>query len=397
MRFVSKRNIFMNFAERLVCGEVITPPLSTAIGVAAEHADGTDCDGRLPVEALAALRSDGLLGLLVPRRFGGPEVPLRSVANLCRSLSEACGSTGLIFAMHHSQAAVLIEQGTGSDWHEHLLRRCVQEQFIIASATTEGGTGGSIRKSHCFLDERSDGVHLDKQGAVISYAGAADVFLVSARRTEDSAPSEQKMVALLKDQVQLEQQSRWNPIGMRGACTERYDLRALGGMEQVLPGTFAQAMSQSMLPTAHILLASVWLGVASSALARAKGFLRARNRAGVPPHPVSNLRLAEGEQVVQQMRALVSSNLSLYENASGTAIDRMVSYNALKVGASEMVLRTTQIALRICGIQGYMEEGDSYLSRHIRDALSAMVMVNDDRLLGNISTMALGMPITRDV
>jgi acyl-CoA dehydrogenase len=75
----------------------------------------------------------------------------------------------------------------------------------------------------------------------------------------------------------------------------------------------------------------------------------------------------------------------------------MVSYNALKVGASELVLRITDIALRICGIQGYMEEGEFYLSRHIRDAHSAMVMVNDDRILGSLSTVVLGVPLTRDV
>ena len=116
-------------------------------------------------------------------------------------------------------------------------------------------------------------------------------------------------------------------------------------------------------------------------------------------NPVANLRLAEGETLVQQMRALVSSSLSIYEGtaARGSASDLMVSYNALKVGASELVIRVTNLALRICGINGYMEEGEFYLSRHIRDAHAAMVMVNDDRILGSMSSVALGMSITRDV
>lgn len=103
--------------------------------------------------------------------------------------------------------------------------------------------------------------------------------------------------------------------------------------------------------------------------------------------------------LVQQMRALVAANLSLYESAdrAASATDRMVSYNTLKVSASELVVRATQTALRICGIQGYMEEGDFYLSRHLRDAHSAMVMVNDDRILGNLSSVVLGMPITREL
>ena len=367
--------------------------------IAAAHADAVDRAGQLPHHALDSLRAEGLLGLLVPQHFGGLGLSLREVTNVCRRLAESCGSTGLIFAMHHSQAAVAIGHAQESEWHHHLLERMAREQYLIASATSEGATGGSIRHSACFLDAREDGLHLDKFGAVISYAHAADIFLISARRSPEAAASDQQLVAALREQTTLDGANTWNPIGMRGACTQRFDLHAHCSQEQVFPDRFAHAMSQTLLPTSHILLGAVWLGIAASALARAQAFLRARNRAGVPLNPIANLRLAEGEALVQQMRAMIAANLDLYEGAGGStsATDRMVSYNTLKVGASELVVRITNVALRICGIQGYMEEGDFYLSRHIRDAHSAMVMVNDDRILGNLSSVVLGTAITRDV
>ena len=388
---------FVNTAGRT------TPSESSGAAVAAiaaAHADAVDREGRIPTEAMDALRAEGLLGLLVPARFGGPEWSMRAVANLCRNLSEACASTGLIFAMHHSQAAVAIRHAADSAWHHSLMERMVREQSLVASATTEGATGGSIRASACFLDQREDGLlHLNKGGSVISYSMAADIFLVSARRSEEAAASDQQLVAVLRDQLVLEGKGQWNPMGMRGASTDRFDLAARCQAEQVFPGPFSAAMSQTMLPTSHILLGSVWLGIAVAALGRARGFLRKRNRAGAPLNPIANLRLAEGESLVQQFRAMLASNIALYEGgeSKASATDRMVSYNALKVGASELVLRITDISLRICGIQGYMEEGEFYLSRHIRDAHSAMVMVNDDRILGNLSSVVLGMPLTRDV
>lgn len=373
---------------------------ASAAAIAADHADAVDREGRIPTEALDALRSGGLLGLLVPARFGGPEWSMRAVANLCRRLSEGCAATGLIFAMHHSQAAVAVRHAGDSAWHQSLLERMVREQSLVASATTEGATGGSIRTSACFLDRREDGLlHLDKRGSVISYSMAADIFLVSARRSEDAAAADQQLVAVLRDQLVLDGRYKWNPLGMRGARTDRFDLAARCPVEQVLPGPFSAAMSHTMLPSSHILLGAVWLGIAVAALSRARDFLRQRNRSGTPLNPIANLRLAEGESMVQQFRAMLSTNIALYEDGAGgtSAIDRMVSYNALKVGASELVLRITDIALRICGIQGYMEEGEFYLSRHIRDAHSAMVMVNDDRILGSLSTVVLGVPLTRDV
>ncbi len=372
---------------------------AAAAAIAAQYADAVDQAGQLPTQALEALRAEGLLGLLVPRRFGGPELSLRAVTNICRRLAEGCASTGLIFAMHQSQAAVAIEHAGESEWHQHLLLRMAREQCLIASATTEGATGGSIRTSACFLDLQGDGLHLHKSGSVISYAHAADVFLVSARRSEDAAASDQQLVAVLREQLALEPCGRWNPLGMRGACTDRFNLTAHCSAEQIFPGGFANVMSDTMLPSSHILLGSVWLGIAAAALGRAQAFLRKRNRAGAPLNPIANLRLAEGEAMVHQMRALIAANLSLYEadDSQTSTTDRMVSYNTLKVSASALVIRVTEIALRICGIQGYMEDGEFYLSRHIRDAHSAMVMVNDDRILGSLSSVVLGMPITRDV
>ena len=65
---------------------------------------------------------------------------------------------------------------------------------------------------------------------------------------------------------------------MRGACTDRFNLTAHCSAEQIFPGRFANVMSDTMLPSSHILLGSVWLGIAAAALGRAQAFLRKRNR-----------------------------------------------------------------------------------------------------------------------
>ncbi|WP_295545624.1 acyl-CoA dehydrogenase family protein [uncultured Pseudacidovorax sp.] len=390
----------MKAAELVSPAAAMESAVARATQLAAEQAEAVDREGRLPTEVLDALRAQGLMGLLVPTRYGGPGLPLRAVVNVCRRLSEACASTGLIYAMHQSQSAVAIGHAQDSDWLQGLLARMASEQLLVASATTEGATGGAIRASACFLDPQPDGhLRLRKSGAVISYAPAADVFLVSARRAEDAAPTDQRLVAVRKDQIQLQAHTPWNPMGMRGARTDRYDLIADCGPEQVYAEPFSVHMSQTMLPTSHLLLGAVWLGIAVSALGRARAFLRHRNRSGAPLNPIANLRLAEGETLVQQFRGTLAACMALYEDVEGpqTATERMVSYNALKVGASELVVRVTDIALRICGIQGYMEPGEFYLSRHIRDAHAAAVMVNDDRILGSLSTVVLGVPLNRDL
>lgn len=39
-----------------------------------------------------------------------------------------------------------------------------REQCELASATSEGATGGAIRHSACFPDAQGNGLHLDKYG-----------------------------------------------------------------------------------------------------------------------------------------------------------------------------------------------------------------------------------------
>jgi acyl-CoA dehydrogenase len=46
-------------------------------------------------------------------------------------------------------------------------------------------------------------------------------------------------------------------------------------------------------------------------------------------------------------------------------------------------------AMRSCGLSGYRNDGDFSIGRHLRDVLSAPIMMNNDRILANIATANL--------
>ena len=48
-------------------------------------------------------------------------------------------------------------------------------------------------------------------------------------------------------------------------------------------------------------------------------------------------------------------------------------------------------AMVICGIAGYRNDSKLSLGRHVRDAIGAGLMVNNDRILGQNATMHLGL------
>ncbi len=64
-----------------------------------------------------------LLGIQIPLAFGGDGASILDVTEMCYTLGRACASTAMIFAMHQTKVACLVRHGTGSDWHEKLMRR----------------------------------------------------------------------------------------------------------------------------------------------------------------------------------------------------------------------------------------------------------------------------------
>jgi acyl-CoA dehydrogenase len=46
-------------------------------------------------------------------------------------------------------------------------------------------------------------------------------------------------------------------------------------------------------------------------------------------------------------------------------------------------------AVRACGLSGYRNDSEFSLGRALRDILSAPIMINNDRILGNIASATL--------
>ncbi len=124
-----------------------------------------------------------------------------------------------------------------------------------------------------------------------------------------SPPSDQVLVVVLRDQCSLERTSGWDTLGMRGTCSEGFKLRASGPAAQVLPRPFAEISSRSMLATSHLLWASLWYGIALSAVHRAQAFVRADARRRPGDAPVGAIRVAEAAGDLQLMKSMTRDGL----------------------------------------------------------------------------------------
>src|ERR1700678_887934 len=171
--------------------------------VAASEADDVDRGARFPQKAIDAARTHPLLGVQIPQAFGGDGASIFDITDMCYALGRACSSTAMIFAMHQTKVACLVRHGTGSGWHEALMRRVAAEQLLLASSTTEGQNGGNVRSSTAAIERTDAGISLLRSATVISYGAQADAIVSIARRAVDAAASDQVLVAFTKDNYTL--------------------------------------------------------------------------------------------------------------------------------------------------------------------------------------------------
>lgn len=360
------------------------------------HAADVDRQARFPRESIDALRRAKLLSAYVPKEYGGMGLNILQIAKICEVLGQYCGSTAMIYAMHKIQVACIVHHAGQSNYFRNYLRQLVQEQRLIASATTEMGVGGDLRSSICAVEVAGKSFSLTKQAPVISYGESADEILVTCRRAPDAAASEQVHVMVRRGDYTLKPLSGWDTLGFRGTCSNGFTLTANGEAAQILPTPFADILAQTMHPYSHIVWSSLWSGIAMDAVKQARAFVRAEARKTPGETPICAIRLAEVDRVLQEMRDNVQSLTHEYHDlllkAEPEAFSNFgfaIRTNNLKLSASQLIVDIVGRAMLICGISGYRNDSKYSLTRHLRDAYGAALMVNNDRILKLNATMLM--------
>jgi acyl-CoA dehydrogenase len=300
----------------------------------------------------------------------------------------------MVFAMHQSSVACLVQHAGDSAAMARMLRMIAEKQLLVASSTTEGQAGGDLRSSAAAVEKQDAFITLDRAATVISYGAHADAILTTARRASDANKTDQVLLFVPKQNYSLTPTSGWDTLGMRGTCSQGFNLIAKGAPDMVLPASYETIHAHTMMPVSHLLWTSAWAGIAAAAVERAQRLIRksARRAGGQTPPAASHATRAAA--TLRVLQATVNAGLARYERAARTpeefeTIDFQTTLNLLKVNASELAIATVMSAFQACGLSGYRNDGEFSVARQVRDILSTSIMINNDRILTNSATGAL--------
>src|SRR5438270_453563 len=83
--------------------------------------------------------------------------------------SHASGASGMVYARHQIQVACIARHLDDAAWFEGYLADVAAEQRLIASATSEAGTGGDMGRSIAAVTPVDDGLRaFEKHGPTVS-------------------------------------------------------------------------------------------------------------------------------------------------------------------------------------------------------------------------------------
>ena len=148
---------------------------------------------------------------------------------------------------------------------------------------------------------------------------------------------------------------------MRGTRSLGFTLDGTASPDQILPAPFADIASQTMLPVSHVLWTSLWLGLASDAVGRARGIRPRRGAAHPGRRTAGARRLAELVAELNTMAATVQAGREDFARHQSdpealAGLGFAIRMNNLKVAAARMAPEIVAGALGVCGISGYRND-----------------------------------------
>ncbi len=332
-----------------------------------------DRGGDIPAEELIRLASSGLLGIRVPREYGGAHVRYRTVAQVIVLLSAASGSLGQIPQNHYHLLEAIFRDGTVEQQRFFAAELLAGKRFGNALSERNGRPVGSLPDTRLILDGRGD---WRLTGRKFYATGAYTAqWIPVAVSTEAGQPG---MVFVPRLAAGVTVIDDWEALGQRGthSGTAVFEDVAVPALHALVPwhgfsvrGTFA--------PYSTMIHAAIDVGIGKGAVAAAADYISTKARPWgaarvdkAAQDPLIIYRFGKLATEIDAAEALLLRAADLLEEAdrtqTGEAYDRAIVATAQASAlAAEVAERFASEMISWAGAASTLATSD--LHRHWRD------------------------------
>lgn len=339
--------------------------------VAAVHAQQVDTDGTYPVDSVAALRSSGLLGLVISDDAGGMGAGPVEFTEVLGAIAAACGSTAMIYLMHVA-AAVTVASAPPAAMPD-LLSRMASGEVLGTLAFSEKGSRSHFWAPVSESVADGDDLRFTAYKSWVTSAGYADVYVMSSQSAVD--PETVDLYAIPASTPGLDIAGPWSGLGLRGNASSPMAVAVTIPSSYRLgePGSGFGTMMATVLPWFNLGNSAVSLGLSTAAVDAAVAHVTGARLEHLD-QALSALPTIRA-QIAKMSIALTAQKSYLAQAAAKVASpaeDTPLFVLGVKASANDAALTITESAMRVCGGAAFSKHLP--IERAFRDARAGSVM-----------------------
>ena len=330
------------------------------------HVMTWDESQEFPVQVFKAMGKLGLMGVLVPEKYGGAGLGYLEYVMVIQEISKVCGSVGLSLAAHNSLCTGHILSFGNEDQKQRYLPKLSSAEFIGAWGLTEPNTGSDAGNMKCVAVRDGNEWVINGTKSWITHGRSGDVAVLICRTGEPRAKNNATAFVVERGTPGFSGGKKENKLGMRASETTEMvfdncripDANRLGEVGE----GFYQAMK--VLDGGRISIAALSLGIAKGAYEAALQYSKERHQFDQPISNFQGIAFKLADMATEIMAAELLTNQAADMKNKGMQMTKEAAM--AKYYASEVAVKAANDAVQIFGGYGYTK--DFPVEKHYRDA-----------------------------
>ena len=332
--------------------------------IVAQRAAGIDKSGEFPADVMHAAAGQGLLGVTIPKAWGGLGKDYVSYALAIEAIARASATVAVSLSVTNSLVAEVIAHAGRDSQRDRWLRKLARGEAIGAFALSEPDAGTDAANQQTRAVRSGDGYHIAGKKVWVANAEDASVVIVFARTRPGLRGQGVTAFLVPMESAGIRRTARADSLGVRGLGCMDLELDLAVTDDQVL-GHVDQGFELAMwaLQGGRVAIAAQALGIGQAALDEAIAYSKQREQFGQP---------IASYQAIQWMLADMATELAAARmltlkaaQAKDTQQKSTVEASMAKLAASEAAHKAADKAMQILASAGYRR--GSVVERLFRD------------------------------
>ena len=359
-----------------------------------ENAIESDRELIFPRENFEALATLGLLGLIVPKEWGGLGQNHSCVAMVVETIARyGCASTAMCYTMHIGAVAAAMLRSDDSVTIQGLMKRLDEDVLIGTLSYSDPETGSHFWYPFSSGAERVEGGwKVLKKASWTTSGGFADWYVIQTTSPDfDGDYSDLSCFLIMADEVKADPAS-WNGLGLRGNQSGPLEVDQVTIPKDRMVGPIGDGASsndEAVDPFFLLCSSSCWNGIAMGMIDITKGHTTKKKHVDVGMRVCDYPTIQDyvGEAVIDTntSRAFVFQLASAMDDVTNGCdwslhadpeclprADLLHWMWQVKFTAAKNVAAVSDKMLHACGGTGYKPELG--IERYLRDAKAGWVM-----------------------